>query len=167
MSYFGALLLIAVAGSTALLGQVVSAADLGAGREVQIHLGVPTDDAITKPFEKQPPRVHRIVVTKHRRIPEAPPRQRNPVLSSEQLVVVAFDAQNREVSRIVVPDPRLIRAETIGPPGNLQSELIYRKSADFIVLFPDDPGVLHLKFYHPRWTGSGFTLEFIGEAQLP
>jgi len=164
--------------------QMVSAADLKdikTGMEVRLQLGPSTDKTILKPsetqplpdgpkmtpFKKEPPAMHRVTVIQHRRALEPPPRQRHPELSSEQLVVAAFDTQGREINRVVIADPRLVRAETVGPSGELITETFYRESAEFTIGLPDDPNITMLKIYHPHWTGTEFILEPIGETQLP
>lgn len=152
---------------TIAIGQMAYTADVERAMEVRLNLGSSTDETISEPFKKQPPPMHRVTVTKHRRVPGPPPRQRHPELSSEQLVIVAFDAEGREITRVVIADPRLIRAETLGPSGELTSKIFYRESAEFTIVLPDDPNITTLKIYHPYWTGIEFVLKHIGETQLP
>lgn len=135
---------------------------------IHLHLSPPTDSPISEALRKKPFKEYKVTVIEQRRIPGPPPQQRNPELSSEQLVTVALDASGQEITRIVTPDPRLIRAETADPSGKLTSSgFIYQASTDLTISLPDDSRITTLKIYHPRWTGKKFILEQIGEVQLP
>lgn len=163
---FPSLVIVSIALSGLAL-QTVSAANKETAREIHLHLGPSSDQPIVKPFRKQPPPLHRVTVTGHRRVPGPSPRQRHPEISSEQLIVVGLDADGREISRVVIADPRLVRAETAGPSGELTSEVFYREEAELTIALPDDPGLSMIKIYHPRWTSKEFILEPIGETPLP
>lgn len=89
-------------------------------------------------------------------------RQRALELSSEQLLVAAVDAQNELKWWTVIADPRILRAETSSPDGQLQGQIIYRASTEFVVNFPDDQDIKELRLYFPRWTGEVFALELVG-----
>lgn len=144
-----------------------SAANVETVKVILIRFDPPSEKSILKPLREQPPKVHRFSTIEHRRLPESPPRQRNPELSSEQLVILALNEQGREVTRIIIPDPRLIRAETAGPLGEITSKLLYRETGTFTVAIPDYPSIQNLKICHPHWTGNKFILEPLGEIQLP
>jgi hypothetical protein len=160
-----------------MIGQPASAKDVKSSKEFHVHLG-PADDALVSPpspdeplssvpLLKKRPSEHRVVATEKRVVQEAPPRHRHQqVLSTEQLLLIAFDAKGREVARTVILDPQLIRAESSDESGNLSSQKLYRNDVDFTVTLPDDPDIKEIKFYHPNWTGKEFTLELIGETQL-
>ena len=97
-----------------------------------------------------------------------PPRQRHPELSPDQMVIIAYDDKGKEISRTVMRDPRLIRAEVVGPSGELQpSDPLYSQSLEFIVTLPDDPAISMIKLFHPSWTGTDFVLNPVAEAKLP
>ncbi len=146
--------------------QPVSANDMKSAKEYRINLDS-TDDKSGLTFYETPPPIQGVTATLVGRVPGPPPRQRNPELSSMQLVLIAYDTQKHEVTRVVIADPRLIRAETVGSSGQLETKIIYRKNVDFTVVLPDDPNIKRLKIYHPHWTGTNFILELIGETQLP
>ena len=146
--------------------QPASANDIQGAKEYRIHLTSPGDDSALTLVEKPPP-VRGVTATLTRNIPKMPRRQRNPEFSSTQIVIIAYDKEGREVTRVFLPDPRLIRAETVSPSGELQTQNIYRKDVDFTIVIPDDPNIKELKIYHPEWTGKNFILEPLGETQLP
>jgi hypothetical protein len=95
------------------------------------------------------------------------PRQRNPELSPDHVVVVAEDAHGRTLDWQVVTDPRLLRAEFPGPTGQLSGQRLRQPSAEFMITLPDDPDLAVLRLYHPRWTGRGFVLDPLGSVPLP
>lgn len=151
-----------------MIGQPISAKDVKSAKEFRIHIGPPTGEPMAPaPFAEILPKDNRFTVIEWRQIPGPPPRQRSYELSSEQIVIIAFDAQEQEITRVVITDPRLIRAETVDTSGDLTTKIIYRNTADFTVVLPDDPNIKELRIYHPHWTGTEFILELIGEIQLP
>jgi hypothetical protein len=90
------------------------------------------------------------------------PRQRSAELSPTQVVVVAFDSEGRMRWCGLVADPRLLRAESPGPDGELTGQVLYRESAEFVVQYPDDDAVKEVRLYHPDWDGQKFSLELVG-----
>jgi len=97
----------------------------------------------------------------------APLRHRNPELSAQDLVVVSVNAAGIETSRTIVRDPRLVRGETGESPARLTSrEFLYRSEVTFAVTLAD-PAAVAVRLYKPRWTGTAFVLDLIGEANLP
>ena len=97
----------------------------------------------------------------------ARPRQRNPELSSDQLVVVAEDAAGQILDWQAIPDPRVLRAEEPGPSGELRGTVLHRATAELLVTIPSNPAIAVLRLYHPRWTPGGFVLDQVGVVQLP
>ena len=95
------------------------------------------------------------------------PRQRSPELSSTQLLVVIIDEQGEQRGWTIIPDPRIIRAETPGPTGELSGQIIYRSRAEFLVAIPEGLRFATLKFYQPQWTGMEFSLNLLGSVSLP
>ncbi len=147
-------------------------ANIETAKEIYLKLSTVTDEKTLsteeQTFEKQPSPIYQVLITEQRRIPESPPKQRDTELTSEQLVIIAFDAQEKEITKVYITDPCIIRAETADETGELLSSgLLYRKCVDFTIVLPDDPNISRLKFYHPHWTGTEFVLELIGETQLP
>lgn len=94
------------------------------------------------------------------------PRQRNPQMSADQLVVQAVDARGVVVDSHLIPDPRLVRAEFPGPAGELSGEVLHRVDPDFLITLPNSPNLVELRLFQPRWTGTEFVLEPIGSIDL-
>jgi hypothetical protein len=93
-------------------------------------------------------------------------RQRSLELSPNQILIVALD-QNSELRwwKLML-DPRLVRAEGSRLGGEISGEDLYVHNVDFMVNYPDDPGIKELRFYHPQWTGKAFQLELISTLQV-
>lgn len=90
------------------------------------------------------------------------PKQRSAELSSDQVVVVALDAEGRMRWCGLVADPRLLRAEWPGADGELTGQVLYRESAEFFVAYPDDDSIKEIRLYHPDWDGRAFSLKPVG-----
>ena len=95
------------------------------------------------------------------------PLQRDPQLSPHHLVVVALDAEDRELSRTVIADPRFVRGETAEPSGELVSEELVLVEATGPLVVPDDPRMRRLRIFQPVWTGEIFVLNPMGTIDLP
>jgi hypothetical protein len=95
------------------------------------------------------------------------PRQREPELGSDKLMIIARDANGKIVNWQVVGDPRVLRAETAGPQGELSGRVFYRDRADFLFALPDDPSIARIEFYRPRWAGANFDLDLLGAVAVP
>ncbi len=94
------------------------------------------------------------------------PRQREPELSPDKVVIIARDSSGKIRGWQVVADPRVIRSESPAPGGELSGRVLYRDRADFLFALPDDPGIERIDFYQPRWTGINFDLDIIGGVAL-
>src|SRR6476660_2704830 len=81
------------------------------------------------------------------------PRQRNPELSVDQILVIARDADGQLLDWQLVPDSRILRSEQPGPNGELSGQTVYRDSSELLITLPDDPKIKRIEFYQPRWTG--------------
>jgi len=136
-------------------------------RVIELHLSLASPHVGRDDLSAPSPTDITVTVLSHKHRQGKPPRQRNPKLSLQHLVVVGLNAQGEETSRTVILDPRIVRAETAEPSGTLTaSELRYRNDVIFSVTMPDDPSVIALRIYQPRWTGKEFALDLIGEASL-
>jgi hypothetical protein len=93
-------------------------------------------------------------------------RQRNPELSSDQIVVVAVDSVGNEIDRQLVADPRVVRTELPAPSGRLKHEVHHRTRTELMITLPDDPAIAEIRLYHPRWTGNTFALDLLGTVSL-
>ena len=89
------------------------------------------------------------------------PRQRSLELSSIHIFIAAVDATNKLRWWSIVLDPRVVRAETQTPTGELRGEDYYVSNVNFVVAFPDDPEISQLRFYHPVWNGTDFDLKLL------
>jgi len=113
------------------------------------------------------PHEHRLEIISQKQVLGAPQVQRNPQLSEDELVVSALDAQGKEITRVYIADPRLIRSENVDSRGNFASKKkLYRRSAKLIIPLPYHPEIKSIQIFQPHWTGAEFTLELIGEIQL-
>jgi hypothetical protein len=90
------------------------------------------------------------------------PRQRNPELSAEQIVVVAEDVQGQAIDWQLMSDPRILRSEGSQTNGELAGQVLQHSSTELLITIPDDPAIVRLQFYHPRWNGSEFALDPLG-----
>jgi hypothetical protein len=93
-------------------------------------------------------------------------RQRMLELSEEQVLVIGVGADEAMRWWTLIADPRLRRAETPGPNGELSGQSMILSETDFAVACPADISITELRFYHPHWTGTKFTLESIGAATV-
>jgi hypothetical protein len=137
-------------------------------RVIELHLSSTSPSVAKDSLSAAPPVENTVTILSQKRAQGALPTQRNPELSRQHLVVVGLNAKGQETSRTVMLDPRIIRAETTDSSGKLISPgLLYRNDVTFSVTVPDEPGIIGLKVYQPRWTGTEYTLDLIGEAKLP
>lgn len=141
---------------------LVEAQDTKTVQVIELQLSSGRDDLLPSP-----PIDVTVTVLSQKRLQGEVPRQRNTELSLQHLVVVGLNAQGQETSQTVILDPRILRAETSELSGQLTgSGLLYRKNVVFSVVIPDDPSVIALRIHQPRWTGTEFALDSIGEASL-
>lgn len=89
------------------------------------------------------------------------PRPRSLELSSTHIFIAAVDATNKLRWWSIMLDPRVVRAETQTPTGELRGENYYVANVNFAVAFPDDPEIAQLRFYHPVWNGTDFDLKLL------
>lgn len=135
-------------------------------RLLDLHL-TPTDTAVAAArLRKEAPKAHVVKVKRYRRVMQKLPKERNPELAEDRLVVVGLDATGRELSRAIVLDPRLVRAEFGDSSGKLSRKLLYKDDVELSVALPDDPAIVSVIVYHPRWTGKHFVLDAIGQTKL-
>ena len=87
------------------------------------------------------------------------PRQRSLELAPSLMFIAAVDAANKLRWWSIMPDPRVVRAETQTATGELRSQDYYVANVTLVVAFPDDPEIATLRFYHPVWNGTDFDLK--------
>jgi len=127
------------------------------------HAGAP---ASALPSESAPPATDLFSLLERRHVSGLMPRERNPELSANHVMVVTVDAAGEAIDSFLLHDPRLIRAETPGPTGELSGQVLYRTSAEFNVTLPDNPAISAVRFYKPRWAGRGWVLDLLGTLPL-
>jgi hypothetical protein len=150
-----------LAGVGVRVENTVPASDAHTHKEIQIRWqssGVPRKAGASLESWAGPGAVTLLGLTKRDGIL---PRERSVELSTNQILVAALDASGGLRWWRLLLDPRLIRAESAGPKGDLRGVDYYLPTVDFTVAYPDDPGIKELRFYHPSWTGKEFQLELI------
>lgn len=146
----------------------IEAGDSGVTRVIELNLSSTPPHAGPEYPAIPPPGENSVTVLSQKRTPGKFPRQRNSELSTQHLVVVGLNAQGQEISRALVLDPRVLRAESADASGRLtSSETIYRSDVTFSVPLPDDAAAVKVRIYKPRWTGEQFVLDSLGESDLP
>lgn len=95
------------------------------------------------------------------------PRQRNPELSEDQIVIEAVNGEGEQIDAQIILDPRVLRAEAPGPTGTISGQVLQHASPrELLIALPDDPDITELRVYHPRWNGSTFVLDLLGTIPL-
>jgi hypothetical protein len=142
----------------------------GQGKRIQevrvrwdAYAGAPAPQVAPQPAQ---PATNVFTVHQRRWVSGSLPRQRDPKLSEDQLVIVALDAQGKRIDTQVVPDPRILRAESPGPSGEIRGETLHHSTTELLITLPDDPSITELHVYHPRWNGSTFVLNLLGTINL-
>ena len=125
-----------------------------------------TTTSVSTAFPAPGQRANPLRLLDRRPVPGSRPRQRNPQLSADQLVVQAFDARGALVDTQLIADPRLVRAETPGPSGELSGQVLQRADPDFLITLPNSATLVELRLFQPRWTGTEFVLDLIGSIDL-
>ena len=133
------------------------------------QLRIRWDADVSGPPEVEPggaPSSPLFTVLERRFITAGVARQRNPELSSYQLLVRALNARGVLIDSQLVPDPRIIRSESAGPTGELSGQVLHHAASELLLTIPNDPAIAEIRFYHPRWTGVAFALDLIGSVAL-
>ncbi|MGH7261133.1 MAG: hypothetical protein ACREI9_10685 [Nitrospiraceae bacterium] len=125
---------------------LVEAEDTEMARVIELHLSSTSPHVARDVLSVPRPTDNTVTVLSQKRTQGELPRQRNPELSPQHLVVVGLNAQGQETARTVMLDPRILRAETAELSGQVtSSELLYRKDVIFSATIPGDPSVVSLK----------------------
>jgi hypothetical protein len=101
-----------------------------------------------------------------RPVPGTLPRERDPQLASDQLVVVAVDTGDREIDWQIIRDPRVLRTEGPGPDGRLTGAVLHRAEVEFLITLPGAVTISEIRLYEPVWTGVDFILQPIASIAL-
>jgi hypothetical protein len=105
-------------------------------------------------------------VVERRSIAGSLARQRDPQLSENHLLVRAVNAGGEIIDTQLILDPRVVRAESAGPSGELKGETLHLANPEFLLTIPDGTAVRELRVFHPRWTGTAFVLDPLGTIAL-
>lgn len=93
-------------------------------------------------------------------------RERRPQLSPDMLVIVVRASDGRELDWRTAPNPRVLRAETPGPDGRLSGQFFERQEAELFIAIPRLVEASALRVYQPRWTGTEYALDVVGDVAL-
>ena len=143
-----------------LVSDVPQARDVQRVRQLRIATVGAEPDAV----RAAQPRMFALL--EQRVVPGALRRERFPQLSYDRLVVVVQDGAGRELDWRLVPNPAILRAESPGPDGRLQGEIIEVDIAELSIAIPDVSGADRVDIYRPRWTGTEYLLDPFGEVRL-
>jgi hypothetical protein len=96
----------------------------------------------------------------------APRRERQPEPSANDLVIVVQDSTGRDLDWRIIPNPRLIRAETPDQNGVLSGRVIERDQVELLVYIPDVAGADRIQIFSPVWNGKDYTLDPLGQLTI-
>ncbi len=94
------------------------------------------------------------------------PQARAPQVVQGTLVVAGYDLQDRELSRSVVNDPRLVRAEFPDETGLLSGTVLYRADAVLQITVPSGIGITRFRVFEPQWTDGSMELTELGTVSV-
>lgn len=94
------------------------------------------------------------------------PRQRDPQLAPDRLVVVSVDSAGREVDWRIIADPRRLRAEVADDQGRLSNAGAFQTGADLFIDIPDAPDIVGVRMYEPVWVEGAYVLRLLVSADL-
>jgi hypothetical protein len=94
------------------------------------------------------------------------PRHRSLELSPTQIFIAAVDGKNQLRWWSIAPDPRIVRSETQTSGGEISRQDYYLSDLTPSLAFPDDPGIVSLRLYHPFWNGTGFELKLLAATPI-
>jgi hypothetical protein len=109
-----------------------------------------------------PPTASSFAVLARRTVPSAMVVERAPQLSEDQLVIVALDAAGTELGWQLCKDPRIIRAESPSPTGELAGRTLYRTDVEFVIATPAGVVPARFRIYKPQWNGTEYLLLLLG-----
>jgi hypothetical protein len=113
-----------------------------------------------------PARTHSFELLEAKIAPGRLRRERRPQLSVDQLVVVVQAADGRELDWRLLGNPRIVRAELPGPDGRLGGQILERDAVELAFAIPRIPGARTIRIYQPRWTGTDYILDQIGDVPV-
>ena len=108
------------------------------------------------------PEVNRFEIRARAAVVDVGVRERDPQIGADELVIVAVDAQGREVGWQHLKDPRIVRSEQPGRGGLLTGQVLHRAETELVVRVPDGLGAVTLRIYEPLGTGAAAELRGLG-----
>ncbi len=95
------------------------------------------------------------------------PVQRGRVMHDDDLVIVLLDAEDNELYRTLIVDPRIVRGEFFGADGQIEQSVVVTRDAVVTVTWPRDPAAHRIRVLDPVWEDGGYRLDALAEAILP
>lgn len=95
------------------------------------------------------------------------PRLRSLQIAEDRLLAVAVDSGGGLRGVAVIADPRVVRSEWPGADGVLTGRTLRLTRAEFLLPVPDDPTVVAVRLFEPRWNGEAFVMQPIAFVQVP
>ena len=112
------------------------------------------------------PEINRFEIRARAEVVDAGVRERDPQIGADELVIVAVDAQGREVGWQHLKDPRIVRSEQPGPGGVLTGQVLHRAETELVIRVPDALGAATLRIYEPLGTGAAAQLRGLGAIDI-
>ena len=145
----------------ALKASVAQASNGNETRELRVRWTAPrTDAARTRAT------VGTFTLLGQVRFTGAPRRERQPEPSANDLVIVVQDSTGRDLDWRIIPNPRLIRAETPDQDGVLSGRVIERDQVELLIYIPDVAGADRIQIFSPMWNGKDYPLEPLGQLTI-
>lgn len=88
-------------------------------------------------------------------------------IAENRLIVAVLSDEGKELWRMSILDPRIVRAEFFAPDGSIEKTHTLTRDAETTVAFPHWPEARTLVVYQPSWNGSTFRLREVGNLVLP
>ena len=103
-----------------------------------------------------------LAIASSKRFPGRIGRDRYPQLSSNTLLVVGVDSNNKVYAWTIARDPRVLRAETPGASGELSGQILHASRVEMMVALNHHPSISVFRIYEPIWSTRPATLRFLG-----
>ena len=151
----------------AVLTEVAAQArEPGALREVTIRWTAYAGATKTLVPSAQAVAVNRLELLAERLVSGSLPHDRQPDFSGDQVLVVATDGAGATLSWQLLPDPRIVRAEEVGPDGILHGTVLFRTDPVFTFSLPDDLQPAAVSIFTPRATDGDWEFDLIASIPL-
>ena len=136
---------------------------LATSQEIRLRWNTHISPAGTQTAQAAPQRTSGefLTVTQIKLKAEPVARQRAPRISSEKIMIFTLDPHGVLLQWLLIPDPRILRAEIPDAQGRLSGQVLQHQNPEFLVQLPYDPRTTELRFYHPHWTGQAYILKFL------